>query len=177
MIHNSAKFVHQYDTPFNDCMESLAVQLMYRNNLVMICEVYQPPNTNEAKFKESLNELYRVTKNHKSVFICGDCNYDLIKSDQHVRTGDFSLMMTENHFIPTILKPTRVTYTSSMLIDNIFVKNKTLSRHLSYIITDCMSDHYPCLLAYEFDKKDIGPEETLVFERRKLSDDILSKVQ
>ena len=135
LVHNSVRVVRELSTPFNENMESLAVELKYRNHPFLFAEIYRPPNTNDAEFKTNLDSLHETCREYKSCFVCGDFNYDLVKSESHAPTNNFLLTMLENCFVPTILKPTRVTYSSSTLIDNVFVKNKVIGRHSSYIVT------------------------------------------
>ena len=118
----------------------------------MVAEFYRPPNTDNVIFQQSLTELTRnidILKPDFS-FICADQNYDLLKSHVHSPTRDYFNQMLNYHYIPYILKPTRVTHRSSTLIDNIYVKSKSVKLHenLIYIITDGMSDHYPCICSH-----------------------------
>ena len=48
--------------------------------------------------------------------------------------------------------------------------------NLSYVITDCMSDHYPCFLSYSLLHSVVNCGET-VLEKRKLTDEALAKIQ
>ena len=82
--------------------------------------------------------------------------------------------LLESEFAPAILKPTCVTYTTSSLIDNIFVKSRRLSKHYSYVLLEAMSDHYPCLLSLPL-KCDV--EGNSILEKRNLSDEAIQKIQ
>ena len=62
------------------------------------------------------------TKNRK-VIITGDFNYDLIKYESHKQTNEFYDLMSSYSYRPLILQPSRVTYKSNTLIDNIFVND------------------------------------------------------
>ena len=48
----------------------------------------------------------------------------------------------EHNLIPTITKPTRVTYNSATLIHNILIKTDNHDSHQSKIIIGNISDHY-----------------------------------
>ena len=62
------------------------------------------------------------TKNRK-VIITGDFNYDLIKYESHKQTNEFYDLISSYSYRPLILQPSRVTYKSNTLIDNIFVND------------------------------------------------------
>ena len=51
--------------------------------------------------------------------------------------------------MPSITLPTQVTHNSYSLIDNIHVKDKSLSRHYAGVLVDDISDHLPCLLSLQ----------------------------
>ena len=85
-------------------------------------------------------------------------------------------MFLDNRYLPLMTKPTRVTHTSSTLIDNIFVRSKRLMPNKSYIITDCMSDHYPCFLSYLLFEANTKANP-IVVEKRKLTEEALFKIQ
>ena len=179
LIHDSVKLQSIVDTPFNEFFESIAATVTYRGHSIFVAEFYRPPNnSNDRAVKDCLSELLMKSKNFDLCFLCTDQNYDLIKTDSHKQTREFFAFLVDNNCIPYILKPTRVTHVSSTLIDNIYVKSKSkrLRRNVSYIITDSMSDHYPCLLAYSL--ANCKPNlDDLYIEKRKISDEAVLKVQ
>ena len=48
--------------------------------------------------------------------------------------------------MPCITKPTRITHETATLIDNIIVSSSIYDGHQSYILTEDLSDHLPCLV-------------------------------
>ena len=74
-----------------------------------------------------------------------DHNLDLIKHAQHESTEVFINSMLENSSFPCITQPTRVTQTSSTLIDNIFVNGRLHTNTRSCVLLHDISDHFPCL--------------------------------
>ena len=93
-------------------------------------------------------ELLTITDKYKQYFIITDQNYDLLKASAHQPTQDFFDMLIQREFLPSILKPTRITHRSSTLIDNIYVKSNPINQSRSYVIEDGMSDHYACFVSY-----------------------------
>ena len=51
----------------------------------------------------------------------GDFNVNLLAYGEHTDTGNFYDILSSFSFQPSILQPSRVTSTSSTLIDNIFI--------------------------------------------------------
>ena len=148
LVHDSVRLERVLDVPFSDSFESTSIFVKYKANSISVSEVYRPLNSNDNLFLEGLQLLLGKTAESKLQLICGDFNYDLIKLHQHKPTSNFLSKMLDNQLAPYVLKPTRITHKTSTLIDNIFVKS--LSDKLvknSFVITDCMSDHFPCLLS------------------------------
>ena len=75
----------------------------------------------------------------------GDYNLDLLNCDSHAPTSDFVNNFMSHSFFPTIHLPTRITETSSTLIDNIFSNNMQHSMKTAIIYGD-ISDHLPVVM-------------------------------
>ena len=175
-VHDRVKLIRVIDSPFNDNFESLLIEVSLNGNMFMLSEIYRPPNSDDTRFSEGLDEILTLVEKCKISFICGDFNYDLLKMHIHKPTEAFFGCLLDHNHAPYISKPTRVTYSSSTLIDNIFVKTPHLNKSLSYILIDGMSDHFPCFLSLELcaKRKSYPP---VTFERRKITDDSLLKIQ
>ena len=63
--------------------------------------------------------LENLAKEQKAVFLLGDFNVDLLKSEQHEATNEFLDSLSSNMFLRHIVQPTRITSHSKILIDNI----------------------------------------------------------
>ena len=87
--------------------------------------------------------LSNLAKENKLIAVMGDFNIDLLKYDSHTPSNDFVNMMFSYHFQPSILHPTRITDTSSTIIDNIYVNNATESNIFAGNILSQISDHLP----------------------------------
>ena len=76
----------------------------------------------------------------------GDYNINLLNNDTHKGTHEFVDDLFANSFKPLIDKPTRVTSTSSTLIDNIFSNDlQCNAQHQGILYTD-ISDHFQYFL-------------------------------
>ena len=121
--HDSIKLKRVIKTPITECIESCAVKVDFQYNRVFMCEFYRIPNMSDAGFSVALDEILHYTNTYKTCFLCTDQNYDLLKSHVHNPTRAFIEEIYDNKFIPTILKPTRITHASSTLINNIYAKS------------------------------------------------------
>jgi len=134
-----------------DVLECIFVEIIQAKakNFIIGC-VYRPPNTDVWKFNLDfpllLNKLDIIGK--RLTFILGDFNLDLLKSDVHAYTGEFINNFTAHSFLPTITLLTRITESTSTLIDNIFVNN-IVNHFKTGIVYSDISDHYPVRMNFE----------------------------
>lgn len=111
---------------------------------VLIAVIYRPPNKDIASFNKELDDLLSITKKEqKFMYIMGDFNINLLNVDNHTASADFLQCMYSYAFLPLINKPTRVTETSSTLIDNIFCNVANEMDIFKGILLTGISDHFP----------------------------------
>lgn len=131
---------------FNDSarysdFEFLFIDLTDRQARVGV--IYRPPNTNIDSFNEQYNSmLHQAASTKKTVIITGDFNINLLNFEDHTGTEKFLENSFSNFLHPCITRPTRISPTTSTLIDNIFINNLT-QNYLSGIIMSDISDHLP----------------------------------
>ena len=83
--------------------------------------IYRHPCSNLEQFNEYIEKSLRtLSKENKDVYISGAFNIDLLKLDKNLQYQEFYNLMTGHGFLPLIVRPTRVTDTSSTVIDNIY---------------------------------------------------------
>ena len=75
-----------------------------------------------------------------------DHNLDLLKSNNHIETQKFMDINFEANILPCITRPTRITKSTAMLIDNVFVSQNLHKAFDSAILLNDMSDHLPSLV-------------------------------
>ena len=79
---------------------------------------------NFKEFFQYLDEiLSKLVKENKELYLCGDFNFDLLKTNIDHYTHHFFNCLCCYGFMPHILQPTRVTENSPTVIDNIFSNN------------------------------------------------------
>ena len=111
---------------------------------ILCCCAYRHPSTDISRFNDYFQmTLSNLTKENKLIAVMGDFNIDLLKYDNHTPSNDFINMMFSYHFQPSILHPTRITDSSSTIIDNIYVNNATESNIFAGNILSLISDHLP----------------------------------
>ena len=175
-VHDSIRLTKIHRTPFISAFESTMIEAKFKGKSFAVAEIYRPPGTDDTEFTESLQTVLDLCSHQEYTFICSDFNYDLLKSHLHKPTENVANLFLANKLLPMILKPTRITHSTSTLIDNIYVRSKKIMPNESYVITDCMSNHYPCVLSYSILTKK-SKSVPLVVEKRKISDDALFKIQ
>ena len=127
---------------FNIFIESLFIELKvngYKNN-ILIGIIYRPPSTSIASFIENLNYIIsKINGENKQCFIMGDFNINILKES----SSNFLTTIYSNGFYPLITKPTRVSHTSSTLIDNIITIVSQSNAFLSGVLITDLTDHFP----------------------------------
>ena len=63
--------------------------------------------------------LEKLAEKQKTVFHFGDFNIDLLRYEQHEATNEFFDSLSSNMFLLYIIQPTRITFHSQSIIDNI----------------------------------------------------------
>ena len=109
---------------------------------IIVGIIYRPPNHNIDTFLDKFDEcLHIVSQENKEVYLMGDFNINLLKTDNN-STLQFISSLSAYTFHSHINNPTRISGTSKTLIDNIFsnVINKNVINGILYCD---ISDHLP----------------------------------
>ena len=88
----------------------------------VVGEIYRVPNSNSIPSVKHDEELFSKLKTCQNTIIGTDQNFDLSKLDFHMPTSELLDCALTNSFIPVITKPSRITYSTATLIDNIYIK-------------------------------------------------------
>ena len=80
---------------------------------------------------------------NKELYVLGDFNIDLLKTDNDANIDEFYNIISSNFLVPYITLPTRITSTSRTHIDNIFSNNLNFVHAVSGNLTVSISDHLP----------------------------------
>ena len=79
----------------------------------------------------------------------GDFNVNLIRHNDHTPTAKFLDTLLSHNQIPLITHPSRLTSTTSSLIDNIY-SNKMSNFYASGLMYTALSDHLPVFSISQF---------------------------
>ena len=121
--------------------------------------IYRHPKSSLTKFNDRLYTVLEKINSNKLIetcFIAGDFNANLINFDHHNPTETFLNNFISNSFLPCIHLPTRITYKSATLIDNIFIfqrKVKKAQQLISGSFYSDITDHLPCFAILEYPSK------------------------
>ena len=133
--------IDEISDAFENCMETVCVNVTLGNEKITVGCTYRAPNTDLNIFNEEFQKILDFLGNRK-IYLCGDYNIDLLKNESHEQCKCFVDNMYSYGYYPLIVYPTRVTVSTSTLIDNIFT-NMLDSRMRSGILVNDISDHLP----------------------------------
>ena len=113
-------------------------------NIILGVTYRHPKKASDGNFNNWLKELLeKLTKEHKTVVLVGDFNYNILKYSQDPHVTRFIDTMTAFKLQPTINKPTRVVKNQKPSIpDNIFT-NSTDKEIITGNLVSKISDHMP----------------------------------
>ena len=108
--------------------------------------IYRHPGYDFSEFHESIIDcIHKLNQSRNKFIICGDINIDLLRYGKDLKVNRYVNEITSLGCIIPIDKPTRLTETSSTIIDH-FYTNELLTSIDSKIILSDITDHFPILL-------------------------------
>lgn len=126
--------------------------------------IYRPPNGNVPCFLNFFEQLLAfVTHSKCSLVVGGDLNIDMSEKS-HTNT-ELLLLLTSYNFRNVITHPTRVTSSSSTLLD-LFITNYNTDDISSCVIASDISDHLPIFMSCrmnESNKERSHPEKYISY--------------
>lgn len=131
------------------CNESIWIEIESHTYSYFLCCVYRPPNS-DGNFWTSLSwSIEKVGEITDNIIIIGDLNVDLLSIPQTHVIHD---IMSNGNFVNNINEPTRVTNTSSTLID-LVLSTPAVKVHESGVlnIDSSVSDHKAIYISFSID--------------------------
>ena len=114
---------------------------------LIVGEIYRVPATNEQISIDRYDSILQNLKNFNGdVLLATDQNFNYINTNVHANSLQLLNTFITAGFIPTITKPTRITHTTSTLIDNIYIRSNNHHNLTSGIINTHISDHLPIFM-------------------------------
>ncbi len=135
----------------NDAITSKFIEVSSKNcKNIIIGLIYRTPQSNpNLYFDYFLDISSQLIIDHKKiVFLMGDFNIDLLKLNEDSNVNKFIDIKLTNFLYPLISIPTRITSSSSTLIDNMFCNN--VNGCISGCIYSDFSDHSLIFSTIEF---------------------------
>ena len=133
-----------YDITVTDIFEFTCVEIVLNNcKKIVVGSLYRAPNStyNLETFSEQIETIITSIKS-KTLYLCGDFNIDILKSESNEKVSGFLDLMFSKGLYPLINRPTRVTPHSNTLIDNIYTSELNHQINSGIIVND-ISDHLP----------------------------------
>ena len=158
-------------------LESCFVEIKLQEKQLLVDSIYRPPNSDDKKFNETILRIFqklKVCKNCNRI-IGADHNLDLMKSEKHVQMQNFIENVLSNELIPCITRPTRITKSSAMLIDNIITSRNLFDTLTCGIAISGISDHFPCVMTWP--KALSKKQKYIEFILQKLDDKYFSNIR
>ena len=151
-IHKNLQFKIRNDlymsSTSTNTIENLWIEIINKANKKFIIGcIYRHPNSFVADFIKILeSNLCKINKRKYPCILLADTNIDILKMGSQPAVRDYTDSLISNNFLPSLLLPTRVTHSSSTLIDhiNFFDNNydKSTTVYCGNILCD-VSDHFP----------------------------------
>ena len=153
--------------------EGVWVEIKNKSDKNIICGcIYRHPRKNSDSFFDYMDAtLSKLTKENKEIYICGDFNINLLKSDSNTVCSNFYNLLSANGFLPLILHPSRVVDGQCpSLIDNIFC-NSTNNIIIGGNIYLQLSEHFSQFASIQHDKIDVKNLEMYARNYKNYSDE------
>jgi hypothetical protein len=130
-------------------VESVWVKLNVQSDSIVTGVMYRPPSANSIYYNDMLNQLDYIHSKYDKVILMGDMNYDCcVVGSNPVNNIESLYNMTQ-----LITDPTRVTVTSSTLLD-VMLSNVPQLHVMSGVHKISLSDHYMIFSVLSLEKKD-----------------------
>ena len=155
-IRNSFDYeiLTNFSVSLENICESIFIEIKSKKqkNIIIGC-IYRHHTPISLFCSEFMNKtLHKISKSKKTYALLGDFNINLLDYEKHPGVNDFYDTISSYGFRPLILQPTRVTKTSSTLIDNIFINDLVCNSKGGNLVTS-ISDHYAQFCSIDvFDK-------------------------
>ena len=108
--------------------------------------IYRHPKQKLSEFCYSFEKTVEKLNGKKLMcYIGGDFNADLLKSNFDTNIKDFMNLTYSLGCIVLITQPTRITNTSSTILDHVYTNN-VVDDHKSFIVVEDVSDHLPVMV-------------------------------
>ena len=142
-LYNQLKYFGRPDLHIEGAEDIFIEIVNSKDKNIVIGVIYRPPSNPIDIFLDKLDDsLNSISKDNKLIYLMGDFNIDLLSPTHQQISSRLCNIFTSFSLHPHINKPTRITQTSSTLIDNIF-SNVIDRKFINGILYSDISDHLP----------------------------------
>ncbi|XP_065685038.1 uncharacterized protein LOC136097048 [Hydra vulgaris] len=148
-----------------------------KNNILLSC-CYRPPDgaSENLSFFLLQNIIHKGSKENKITFIIGDFNMNCLIYNKDKKIKSFYDEILMAGAVPLINRPTRITKTSTTLIDNIFTTDIYNRKLKKGIIKTDISDHFPIFLTIHTVSSN-NPERQNIIKKRVFNESNIKSFQ
>ena len=132
-------------------LETLFLECLIQNKRVVVGLVYHRPGTSKEQFIDDLSAILEKIRCH--CVLLGDFNFNLLNYNLDNNVNHFVNTMREFSYMPVIIKPTRVQNRSATLLDHIWINFDHSCKHVSSIIFNGITDHFPVIYHLKIQSK------------------------
>ena len=147
-IDNDIEYTNRDDLTIKceDC-DSIFIEIKRKERgltrKIIIGVIYRPDYVDLDSFFSDLARVFDIVNNeHKTCYIMGDFNIDLLKFSSNNKVSNFVNLIYSNNFFPCIDRPTRITENNATLLDNIITNDTSAKIGSGVFVTD-ITDHFP----------------------------------
>lgn len=111
-----------------------------KSKSLLVGAVYRPPNADVSFFEYFTSMIEKAISSDNEVFILGDFNCDLLSNTPCVNMRKLTEIANLLQISQLVKKPTRITDSTSTLIDHIYTSNVDIHCKTGVVATS-VSDH------------------------------------
>ncbi len=146
----------------NNLIELMFVEVILKHCKIAVGVLYRPPNVSYTMYSKLLPLINGIMHNFANIILTGDFNVNMLVD------GCDNKYLTENLLNPCSLyqvinQPTRITQTSTALLDLILVNNERNVKLSGAVDVPGIGDHHLTYIAYATKKPKFVPK--VIFKR------------
>ena len=148
-----------------------------RDKSVVVGEIYRVPNLDENISLERYEAVLSILQKLKKSIILGtDQNFGYLKLQTHSATASLLDTFISYGLAPCITRPTRVTYNTATLIDNLYISADYCNDCSAGINICDMSDHFPVFTCVGNTNNSVN-DAPLSFKYRKFGEPVYNQLR
>ena len=144
-----------------DKLESIWINVAFNNNNVGIGCMYRPPSADQEYYNDMLDQIEQVKATSDDIILMGDLNFNYVLNE-HLSSCPVHYIESAYELTQLVDKPTRVTQSSSTLID-LILSSMPQQHECTRVLPVSLSDHYLVYTILRWKSKKPGCHNTIKF--------------